>query len=117
MQQLKSGFKRTIDWNKYLTKVTTQAPNPYLDFSTEPSFQGLFGLSFEDRTVSVKYCLLKVELKVITNGKEFLDQPVKSNLKTFDNIRKIAKGQGDDGTTVCLLDYNYSNSYYQMIAI
>ena len=32
LQQLKSGSKRTINWNKYQWKVTTQAPNPYLDF-------------------------------------------------------------------------------------
>ena len=39
--------------------------------------------------------------------KKFFDQPVKNNLITCDNIRKIAPGQGDDYTTGCLLDYNY----------
>ena len=32
LEQLKSGFKKTINWNKYEPKVTVQAPNPYLDF-------------------------------------------------------------------------------------
>ena len=32
LEQLKSYFKRIIDWNKYEPKVTVQAPNPYLDF-------------------------------------------------------------------------------------
>ena len=41
LQQLKSGFKRTIDWNKYQSKVTTQAPNPYLDYLIDPSFEGV----------------------------------------------------------------------------
>ena len=45
------------------------------------------------------------------------DQRVKNNLITYDNIWKIATGQGDDYTTGCLLDYNYVNSYYKMIAI
>ena len=36
---------------------------------------------------------------------------------TYDNIRKIATGQGDDYTTGCLLDYNYFNNCYKMIAI
>ena len=45
------------------------------------------------------------------------DQPVKNNLRTYDNIRKIATGQGDDYSTSCLLDYNYFNNYYKMIAI
>ena len=50
LQQLKSGFKRTINWNKYQSKVSIQAPSPYLDFLIDPSFQGVnkvFGLSFE----------------------------------------------------------------------
>ena len=33
LQQLKLGFKRTINWNKYQSKVSIQAPNPYLDFN------------------------------------------------------------------------------------
>ena len=32
----------------------------------------------------------------------------KNDLMTFDNIRKIATGKGDDYTTGCLLHYNYS---------
>ena len=47
----------------------------------------------------------------------FFDQPIKNNSRTYDNIRKIATGQGDDYTTVFLLDYNYFNIYYKMIAI
>ena len=41
------------------------------------------------------------------DGKNFFDQPVKSNMRTYDNIRKILTGQGDDYTTDCLLDYKY----------
>ena len=36
--------------------------------------------------------------------------------RTYDNIRKIATGQGDDYTTGCLLDYNYFNKHFKMIA-
>ena len=33
LQQLRSGFKRTISWNKYEPKTTVQnAPNQYFDF-------------------------------------------------------------------------------------
>ena len=40
LQQLKSGFKRTINWNKYHTKKETlNAPNPYLDFLIDTSFR------------------------------------------------------------------------------
>ena len=36
---------------------------------------------------------------------------------TYDNIRKIATGQGDEYTSGCLLDYNYFKNCYKMIAI
>ena len=53
LEQLKSGFKRTINWNKYEPKVTVEQQNQYLDFLINPSFQEvnrLFVLSFEDNT-------------------------------------------------------------------
>ena len=46
-------------------------------------------------------------------GQNFFDQPLKTNLKTNDNIPKIAIGQGNNCTTICLLDYNYFNKYYK----
>ena len=48
------------------------------------------------------------------NGRDFFDQPIKNDLKAYDNIRKI---QGDDYTTGCLLDYPYFKRYYKLIAI
>ena len=92
----------------------------------DPCFQGinrLFVLSFEnedDRTSHSTYYLPKVEIKdynVMIDGKNFFDQPINSDLKTYENIRKIATGQGDDYTTGCLLDYSYFKDYYKMIAI
>ena len=40
LQQLKSCFRITISWNKYQSKVTIEAPNPYLDYLIYPSFHG-----------------------------------------------------------------------------
>ena len=51
------------------------------------------------------------------NGQNFFDQLVKNDLRTDDNIQKIAIGQAGDCTTGCLLDYNYFNNYYKMTAI
>ena len=42
---------------------------------------------------------------------------MKIDLKTYDNIRKIATGKGDDCTTGCFLDYPYFKKYYQLITI
>ena len=126
LQQLKSGFKRVINWNKYLSKSELLAQNPNLNHLVEPSFQGinrLFVLAFENhnyRTSDKRYYLPTVELKdynIVINGENFFDQPIKNNKITYDNIRKIATGQGDDYTTGCLLDYPYFKDTYKMIAV
>ena len=49
--------------------------------------------------------------------KNFFDQPVKNDKVTYENIRKIAIGHGEDYTNGCLLDYTYFKKYYKMIAI
>ena len=41
LQQLKSGFKRTINWNKYESNIKTFAQNRYLNHLVNPRFQGL----------------------------------------------------------------------------
>ena len=51
------------------------------------------------------------------NGENFFDQPIKNNKVTYENIRKIATGKGDDYKTGCLLDYPYFKDSYKMIAI
>ena len=126
LQQLKSGFKKTIIWNKYESSVKTFAQNKYLNYLINPSFQGvnkLFVLSFEnenDRTSHSTYYLPKVEIKdynVMIDGRNFFDQPIHSMSKTYENIRKIATGKGDDYTTGCVLDYPYFKENYKMIAI
>ena len=125
LQQLKSGFKRVINWNKYLSKPELLAQNPNLNHLVEPSFQGvnsLFVLAFEsddDRTSYDEYYLPTVEIKdynILINGENFFDQPIKNNKVTYENIRKIATGQGDDYKTGCLLDYPYLTDTYKMIA-
>ena len=41
LEQLKSGFKRIINWNKCHPKVSTKRPSQHLDFLINPSFQGV----------------------------------------------------------------------------
>ena len=126
LQQLKSGFKRAINWNKYLTKPELLAQNPNLNHLVEPSFQGvnrLFVLAFENdnqRTHYERYYIQTVEIKdynIMINGEIFFGQPIKNNKVTYENIRKIAKDQGNDYTTGCLLDYSYFADTYKMIAV
>ena len=81
-----------------------------------------FVLSFENiggRTSHTRYYLPLVEIKyynVVIDRRNFFDQPVKNNVITYENIRKIATGQEDEYTTGCLLEYNYFNNYYKIIA-
>ena len=46
LPQLKAGFKRTISWNKYLSKPELLARNQNLNYLIEPSFQGVNRLLF-----------------------------------------------------------------------
>ena len=121
LQQLKSGFKRVSNWNKYLSKPELLAQNSNLNHLVETSFQGvnrLFVLAFESDTLRTShsgYYLPNVEIKnynVMISGENFFDQPIKNNKATYENIRKIATGQGDDYTTGCLLDYTYFKDSY-----
>ena len=72
--------------NQYQLKATIQAQKQYWDYLIDPSFQGLnrlFVLSFKNnthRTSYNRYFLPTVEIKVynvMTDGKNFFDQPVK----------------------------------------
>ena len=49
--------------------------------------------------------------------KTFFDQAINSNLKTYENNKRIDTSRGDDYTTGCLLDYSYFKDHYKMIAI
>ena len=95
---MKWGFKSTINWNKYQSKITTQAVNWCLDYLIEPSFQGvnrLFVLSFENfnnRIVHTKYFHSIKEINY---------------WRRYENIRKIATGQEDDYTNDCSVGYDY----------
>ena len=95
LQQLKSGFKRVINWNKYLSKPELLRRNPNLNYLIEPSFQGvnrLFILAFENdtqRTSHSNYYLPNVEIKdynITINVEDFFDQPIKNKKITYDNI-------------------------------
>ena len=77
LQQLKSSFKRTVNWNKYLSKSELLGQNENLNHLVEPSFQGinrLFVLAFENeaqRTSHSGSYLPNVELiyyNIIING-------------------------------------------------
>ena len=54
---------------------------------------------------------------VIINGKNFYDQPIDSDVKRYEEIRKLAIGQSEDYTTGCLLNYDYIKNACRLIAL
>ena len=112
LEQLKSGFKRTIKWNKYLN---------YLIDPTLNKVSRLFVLSSEneeDRTSFSKYYAPKVEIKdfnVLIDGKSFFDVQVKNKEQPCEKIMTISKN--NDYTAGNLLDYEYFSNYYKLTAI
>ena len=80
---IKSGFKRIINWNKCLSKPELSAKNPNLNHLVEPSFQGanrLFVLAFRydtQRASNKRYYLPNVEIKdynVMIDGTFLINQ-------------------------------------------
>ena len=123
---MKSGFKRTINRNKYLSKPELSVQNLNLNHLVQSSFQGvnrLFVLAFENdaqRTSNKRCYIPNTEIKdynVMIDGKYVFGQPIKNNKTPYENIRKIATGQGHDYTTGRLLDYAYFRDIYTMIVI
>ena len=50
LEQLKTGFKRTIKWNKYRSQMTVQSNNNNLNYLIDPTFtkvNRMFVLSFQ----------------------------------------------------------------------
>ena len=47
------------------------------------------------------------DYNAMIHGKNLFDLPLKNNKVTYENIRKIATGQGDDCTNGCFLGYIY----------
>ena len=95
LEKLKSGFKRTIKWNKYRSQMTIQPQNNNLNYLIDPTFTNanrLFVLSFqrivgENNTIkdhsdsSSRYYVPNVRIKdfnILIDGKSFFDLPVKN---------------------------------------
>ena len=103
LEQLRTGFNRTIKWNKYRSEMTNQTENNSLSSLIDPTLtkvNRLFVLSLEnenDRTSFSKHYVPNVQMKdfhVLIDGKSFFDMPIKNGevyliywiMSTFQNI-------------------------------
>ena len=130
---LSEGFKRSLFWNKYHTKTNyTENNGDAIRILVDASFQGvnrLFVLPFtaanqlENTNYRNNYRRFYLPRTSITNynavidGRNFYDQPISSDERQYDELRKVTLGEGDDYTTGCLLDFAYFKCDYKIIAI
>ena len=54
---------------------------------------------------------------MIINGEKYYDQATDSDIKRYEDIRKLTTGQDEDYTTGCLLDYEYMKNNYSLKAV
>ena len=125
LEQLKSGFKRSKKWNKYMSQMSNQNKNNNLNYLIDTTFSNvnrLFVLSFEnedDRTSYSKYYVSSVEIKdynVLIDGNAFFELPIKNIEETYKKIIQITDHSGYY-TRGNLLDYEYFKEHCKLIAI
>ena len=131
LEKLKSGFKKTIKWNKYRSEMTIQNNKNNLNYLINPTFTNvnrLFVLSFKRivennvkkdyRDSFSHYYVPKIQIKdynVLIDEKRFFDLPVRNEEEAYKKI--IEMSNNNDYTTDNLLDFAYYKENYRLIAI
>ena len=121
LTNLKLGFTREIEWNKYRSQMTTEAINNNLNILVDHTFTNvnrMFVLAYQnadDRQSFSKFYLPKVMVKdfnVIIDKLAFFDLPIKTEEEDITDISR-----NNEYATGNLLDYDYVKNYYKLIAI
>ena len=125
LTNLKSGFTREIEWNKYRSQMSTDAISNNLNIlnysTTFSNVNRLFVLACQtadDRQSFSQFYLPKVMVKdfnVIIDKSAFSDLPIKTEEEAYEKILDISRN--NEYTTGNLLDYDYFKKYYKLIAI
>ena len=136
IEQQNKGFQRSIYWNEYKAKDTNEDAdaNVFKYINLDPSFQGvnrLFVMAYNrangqpTRNGQQKYYLPRIDLEnviikcynVIIDGRNFYDNPIESNIEKYRDLKKVMIGKGEDYTTGSLLDFNYFDKHYKLVAV
>ena len=67
-----------------------------------------------------KYYLPRIYFKknnVIIDGINFYDNPNESDIEKYRELKKVMIGKGEDYTTASLLDFNYFDKHYKLVAV
>ena len=131
IEQKNKGFQRSIYWNEYKTKEINENAdaNVFKYINLDPSFQGvnrLFVMAYNrangqpTRNGRRKYYLPRIDLEkynVIIDGRNFYDNPIASDIEKYRELKKLMIGKGEDYTTGSLLDFNYFDKRYKLVAV
>ena len=113
IKQQNKGFQRSIYWNEYKTKEINEDAdaNVFKYINLDPSFQGvnrLFVMAYNranghpTRNGQQKYYLPRIDLEkynVIIDGRNFYDNPIKSDMEKYRELKKVMIRKGEDNTT------------------
>ena len=107
IKQLNQGFKIVfLAFNNTTANVADNQINNTNNRVIRDSHRKHF-LSREDIT----------NFHVLIDGRNFYDQPIRDQIKKYDEIREGAPKQGDNYTSGCLLNYQYFRDHYQLITV
>ena len=123
--------KVLIYWNEYKTKEINENAdaNVFKYINLDPSFQvvnRLFVMAYNrvngqpTRNGQQKYYLPRIDLEkydVIIDGRNFYDNPIESDIEKYRELKKVMIGKGEDYTTGSLLDFNYFDKHYKLVAV
>ena len=131
IERQNKGFQRSIYWNEYKTKELTENAdtNVFKYINLDSCFQGvnrLFVMAYNrangqrTRNGQRKYYLPRISLNeynVVIDGRNFYDNPIENDIEKYGELKKVMIGTGEDYTTGSLLDYNYFDKHYKLVAV
>ena len=131
IEQQNKGFQRYFYWNEYKTKEINENAdaNVFKYINLDPSFQGvnrLFVMAYNrangqpTRNGQQKYYLPRIDLEkynVIIDGRNFYDNPIESDIEKYRELKNVMIGKGEDCPTGSLLDFNYFDKHYKLVAV
>ena len=129
IEQQNKGFQRSIYWNEYNIKEINEDAdaNVFKYINLDPSFQDvnrLFVIAYNrvdgqpTRNGQRKYYLLSLnKYNVIIDGRNFYDNPIESDIEKYRELKKVTIGKEEDYTTGSLLDQNYFDKDYKLVAV
>ena len=103
--------------------------NVFKYINLDPSFQGvnrLFVMAYNransqpTRNEQRKYYLPRIDLEkynVIIDGRDFYDDPIESDIEKYRKLIKVMIGKGEDYTAGSLMDFNYFDKHYKLVAV